>query len=84
MARRWAGVLRNRCSPKFIVATSRVQISGRSADTCRVRVSGDMKVVPGPATDGSGSPGTNRPPAPVVRLRITDAFRSRIRSTTSR
>jgi O-acetylhomoserine (thiol)-lyase len=43
----------------------------------------DGTVVPGPATFGSSSEGTKRPPGPVVRLRIRLRFRPRIRATTS-
>jgi hypothetical protein len=72
------------CGPKFIVATSSVQTSGRSSSTCRTRASGVAMLVPGPPRAGSASSGTKRAPGPVVRLMMTSLPASRIRATTSR
>ena len=40
MVSRWADTLTMACAPKFMVATSRLQMSGRSASTCSTRSSG--------------------------------------------
>ena len=83
MRRTLPGVLMTTCPPEFMVLRSSVQISGFSRATCSTRFSGAIRVVPGPATLGSSSEGTKRPPGPVVRFRITSLLRSRIRATTS-
>jgi len=70
-------------SPKFIVATSSVQIGGLIASMWRMRTAGVVSVVPSPAFLGSAGSGAKRPPAPVVRFRTTSPFLSRMRSTTS-
>ena len=57
MASMWRGMLTMACGPKFIVATSSEQTSGRSSSTCCTRASGVAMLVPGPPRVGSCRPG---------------------------
>src|SRR5262249_5609012 len=59
-----AGVLITTCPPEFMVFRSSVQISGLIFAMWVTHCSGGKSVVPDPATFGSLSEGTNRPPGP--------------------
>jgi hypothetical protein len=84
MRRMFFGVLITTSRPKVMVLRSSVQMSGLSTGICATRFSGTMSVVRGPATFGSSSLGSKRPPGPVVMLRMSCVFLERMRSTTSR
>ena len=79
-----SGGLITAAEPDHMVLRSSVAMSGLSSTMCSTRLSGGMRVEPGPATRGSSLLGTKRPPGPVVRLMIKSEFLSRMRSTTSR
>ena len=57
MVRRCPGTLMKAISPMFMVATSRLQISGRSSTTWATRFSGVVSVVSGPPRLGISASG---------------------------
>ena len=75
----WLGTLTIAQGPKFIVATSRLQMSGLSSTTWATRSAGERK-----PSNGLLVPGAMRAPGPVVRLIRTSLPASRMRATTSR
>src|SRR5215207_7403147 len=70
ISRKWLGVFAKIVSPKFIVATSSVQIGGLIASMWRRRTAGVVSVVPSPAFLGSAGSGAKRPPDAVDDLLV--------------